>query len=178
MIWRLALGYSLALALTGVSLALASGCSGQPPRRAEDAAASAAPAQAPASQGAQVVIAVPGGELTVDAEVVATPAAIEKGLMFREYLAPNAGMLFLMGKDRDWSFWMRNTLIPLDMIFITKDLMIAGIVENAVPRTEDPRLVGAESRYVLEVNGGWSATHHVKAGQRVRFVGVPSQPPP
>ncbi len=144
--------------------------SSQPAKRSDDAASGTAPQ--PAGTGAQVLIAVPGRELAVATEVVATPAAIEKGLMFREFLAPDAGMLFLLGADKDHSFWMRNTLIPLDMIFITKDLVIAGIVEHAVPRTEDSRRVGAVSRYVLEVNGGWTAAHQVTPGQRVRFVGV------
>ena len=61
--------------------------------------------------------------------------------MFREHLPPDQGMLFLMKEVRAWPFWMRNTLIPLDMIFIAKDLTIAGIVENAEPRTETLREV-------------------------------------
>jgi uncharacterized protein len=110
-----------------------------------------------------------GGDASVTVEIVATPATIERGLMFREHLPPDAGMLFLMGEDRDWSFYMRNTLIPLDIIFIGRDMTIAGIVANAEPRTEILRRVGKPSAYVLEVNGGWTGTHQVAAGAKVRF---------
>ncbi|MEO8707106.1 MAG: DUF192 domain-containing protein [Kofleriaceae bacterium] len=112
------------------------------------------------------------GEIVVETEVVATPAKISQGLMYREHLAPEAGMLFLMGREEDWAFYMRNTLIPLDMIFITHDLVVAGVVANATPRTEDHRKVGRPSTYVLEVNGGWAAAHQVAAGTKVRFDGV------
>jgi len=120
----------------------------------------------------KVYLATPQGEVAVTTEVVATSAKIEQGLMFREHLPPDDGMLFLMKEERSWPFWMRNTLIPLDMIFIAKDLTIAGIVENAEPRTESLRQVEAPSLYVLEVNGGYCAAHHVVAGAKVRFEGV------
>jgi uncharacterized membrane protein (UPF0127 family) len=125
------------------------------------------PATAP-----MVALQTPQGEVNVTVEVVATRPKIERGLMYREHLPPDAGMLFLMGVESDHTFYMRNTLIPLDMIFITKDLTIAGIVERAEPRTETLRSVGAPSLYVLEVNGGWTASHQVKAGAKVRFVRV------
>ena len=119
-----------------------------------------------------VAIETAQGEVNVTVEVVATRPKIERGLMFREHLPPDAGMLFLMGGETDHTFYMRNTLIPLDMIFITKDMTIAGIVERAEPRTETLRSVGAPSLYVLEVNGGWTAAHQVKSGAKVRFVRV------
>jgi uncharacterized protein len=109
------------------------------------------------------------GDAKVTVEVVATEAKIEKGLMYREHLPPDGGMLFLMGTEYDWKFYMRNTLIPLDMIFIGKDMTIAGIVANAEPRTETLRSVGKPSLYVLEVNAGWAAAHKVQAGAKVRF---------
>lgn len=159
-------GLAVVLVLAG-----ASGCA-KSPRDATPTPSPVATHVPDAARGSEVVITTPGGDLTVATEVVATGAELERGLMFREFLAPDAGMLFLMGSDRDWAFWMRNTLIPLDMIFITKDLAIAGIAETAVPKTDTLRKVGAESRYVLEVNGGWCAQHGVKAGARVRFVAV------
>ncbi len=120
----------------------------------------------------KVYLSTPQGDAAVSVEVVATAAKIERGLMYREHLPPDEGMLFLMSEVRTWSFWMRNTLIPLDMIFIAKDMTIAGIVENAEPRTETLREVAAPSLYVLEVNGGYCATHKVAAGAKVRFEGV------
>ena len=123
----------------------------------------------------KVIIESPGGAQTVDpVEVVYTPPKIERGLMYREHLAPDAGMLFFMGNEYDWAFYMRNTLIPLDMIFITKDMTIAGVVANAEPRTETLRRVGKPSLYVLEVNGGWAAKHQALAGAKVRFEQLPA----
>lgn len=129
-------------------------------------------ATAPATTMPRVHLSTPQGEVAVAVEVVATPARIERGLMFREHLPPDHGMLFLMGEDRVWAFWMRNTLIPLDMLFIAKDMTVAGIVENAEPRTETLREVDKPSLYVLEVNGGYCASHKVTAGSKVRFEGV------
>jgi uncharacterized membrane protein (UPF0127 family) len=138
------------------------------------ATGSAAPAAARADDEprATVYLATAKGEIAVRAEVVASEATIERGLMFREHLALDGGMLFLMGHEQAWTFWMRNTLIPLDMIFIAKDLTIAGIVERAEPRTESMRQVAKPSLYVLEVNGGWTSAHGVVAGAKVRFEGV------
>jgi uncharacterized membrane protein (UPF0127 family) len=117
----------------------------------------------------QVSIATPRGPATVTAEVVATRPEIERGLMFRDYLAPDAGMLFLMGHEAPWAFYMRNTRIPLDMIYIGRDQTVVGVIENAVPFAEEQRGVGRLSLYVLEVNGGWAAAHRVGIGSRVRF---------
>lgn len=131
------------------------------------------PDPTPSGPAPTVHIATPKGEVAVVVELAQTPAKIERGLMWRQHLAPDAGMLFFMGSEEEWSFYMRNTLIPLDMIFITKDLTIAGIVENAEPRTETLRRVRKPSMYVLEVNGGWSAAHQVVPGAKVRFDHVP-----
>ena len=126
----------------------------------------------PAAAAPVVYLATPGGEAKVAVEVVATEAKIERGLMYREHLPPDDGMLFFMGRPYDWAFYMRNTLIPLDMIFIAEDMTIAGIVANAEPRTETLRRVGKPSLYVLEVNAGWTAHHQVTAGAKVRFDNV------
>lgn len=114
-----------------------------------------------------------GRAYAVDVELARTDAERERGLMFRESLPRDAGMLFTFEDDDDHSFWMKNTLIPLDMLFIDSDMHVAGIVQNAEPKTLTPRTVGKASRYVLEVNGGWCADHGVKPGDRVRFEGVP-----
>jgi uncharacterized membrane protein (UPF0127 family) len=126
----------------------------------------------PSVNGAKVVITTPSGDLSVNVEVVSTDAKIERGLMYREHLPPDDGMLFLLPIEKDWSFWMHNTLIPLDIIFIRKDMTIAGFVANAEPRTDTLRKVGEPSVYVLEVNGGYCAQHGVAAQQKVRFDNV------
>jgi uncharacterized membrane protein (UPF0127 family) len=93
--------------------------------------------------------------------------------MYREHLPPDDGMLFLLPVIKDWAFWMHNTLIPLDIIFIRPDMTIAGIAANAEPETDTLRQVGEPSAYVLEVNGGYCAAHGVAANQKVRFEDVP-----
>lgn len=113
-----------------------------------------------------------GTERTVTVEVVRDEAEVRRGLMHRRHLAPAAGMLFLMGEDADHTFWMRNTYIPLDMIFINAGMQVAGVAADAVPHDESLRSVGAPSRYVLEVNAGWSKKHQVGAGAKVRFENV------
>ena len=120
----------------------------------------------------KVHLLAPQGDVAVEVEIVSTSAQIERGLMFREHLPPDHGMLFLMPEEKNWPFWMRNTLIPLDLIYITGDMTIAGIVENAEPRTETLREVHKPSRFVLEVNGGFSAAHKIAAGLKVQFDGV------
>lgn len=140
----------------------------------EDARPQQPEAQAPVAAESKVTIDTPSGPTTVTVEVVYTQPKIERGLMYREHLAPEAGMLFFMGSEYDWAFYMRNTLIPLDMIFITKEMTIAGVVANAEPKTETLRRVGKPSLYVLEVNGGWAAAHGAVAGAKVRFENMPA----
>ncbi len=137
------------------------------------APAASADATAPRGPSPKVYLSTPSGEIAVDVEVVSTEAKIERGLMYRQHLPLDAGMLFLLGIEKDWTFWMRNTLIPLDMIFIRRDLTIAGIVQNAEPKTESMRRVGEPSFYVLEVNGGWTASHAVVKDAKVRFENLP-----
>lgn len=121
---------------------------------------------------AQIHLVGTGGEIVVSAEVVSSPATIQRGLMYRTHLPPDEGMLFLMGFEDDHTFWMHNTMIPLDLIFIGKDMKVAGVVARATPRTDDRRSVGKPSLYVLEVNGGWAAAHGVGPGAAVRWDGV------
>jgi hypothetical protein len=104
-------------------------------------------------------------------EVARTPDELARGLMHRTSLAEGAGMLFVFPETAEHTFWMRNTLIPLDMIFIDEDRLVVGVVENAEPLTLEPRSAGP-SRYVLEVIGGWAARHGVAAGDRVAFENV------
>jgi uncharacterized membrane protein (UPF0127 family) len=118
----------------------------------------------------RVVVETARGErASVTVEVVRTDADRAKGLMHRRVLAPDAGMLFLFDETAEHAFWMKNTLIPLDMIFIGEDGRVTGIVARAVPGDLTPRTAGGPSRYVLEVNGGWAQAHGVAPGDRVRF---------
>ena len=122
---------------------------------------------------AKIILTAPGGQpQSVWIEVVKEPRELRRGLMYREYLPPDQGMLFLMGDEEEHSFWMKNTLIPLDMLFIGKDKKVAGVVENAEPLTTTSRMVDGMSLYVLEVNGGWCKKHGIGAGATAQFVDV------
>jgi uncharacterized membrane protein (UPF0127 family) len=109
--------------------------------------------------------------IVVNVEVAATNAKRELGLMFRRHLDEQAGMIFLFKQPQHLTFWMKNTLIPLDMIFADSDGRIVGIVENAAPLSESIDAVDGDSQYVLEVNGGFCKRHGVIAGDRLRFIG-------
>jgi uncharacterized membrane protein (UPF0127 family) len=157
----------IALGLSLCACRTASSTESQPDTSKTPALATpAAPAEAPP----RVTLSPPGGEsVTVDVEVVDTPDARQRGLMYRKQLAPDAGMLFLFERPEQHTFWMHNTLVPLDMIFITADWSVLGIVENATPLTDSPRSVHGESQYVLEVNAGFSRRHGLAAGTRVHY---------
>jgi uncharacterized protein len=103
----------------------------------------------------------------VDVEIVKTPDTIEKGLMYRRSMPEDAGMLFKLDSRREHTFWMHNTCIPLDMLFVDEDGTIVGIVEGAAPLTDSVRTVGCPSLFVLEVNGGWTRKRGVRAGQKM-----------
>lgn len=127
----------------------------------------------------RVVLEPPGSSpVTVEVEVARTPAQTQRGLMFRRELAADRGMLFLFARERQQSFWMRNTFIPLDMIFITSEMRVLGVVENAEPETEDPREVPGLSQFVLEVNAGFARANGIGPGTAVRFEDVGDVPVP
>jgi uncharacterized membrane protein (UPF0127 family) len=136
------------------------------------ALACASPKGAPGGSPRVIVETAAGARHPVRVELARTDAERAKGLMNRERLDADAGMLFLFDESAVHGFWMKNTLIPLDMIFIDDTGRIVGIVERAEPLTLTSRDVGVPSRYVLEVNGGWSAAHGVARGDRVTFQGV------
>jgi uncharacterized membrane protein (UPF0127 family) len=102
-------------------------------------------------------------------EVASTVEQQSMGLMYRNKLAPDRGMIFPFDPPRDASFWMRNTLIPLDMIFIRADGSIANIAENTVPYSEEPVLSAGPVAAVLEIAGGRAAELGLKPGDRVKW---------
>lgn len=145
--------------LLALAALLAMGCA---PNKAE-----------PGTPAARVVVeTAAGAKHAVRVEIARTDPERARGLMNRAALAEDAGMLFLFDETAEHGFWMKNTLIPLDMIFIRDNMTIAGIVENAEPKTETLRTVGEPSHYVLEVNGGWTKAHGVTKDEKVRFANV------
>jgi uncharacterized membrane protein (UPF0127 family) len=113
-----------------------------------------------------------GRELTFQVEIADTPVKRQLGLQYRRDLAPDRGMIFLFPKESMHSFWMKNTPIPLDMIFISSDRKIVGIVEQAVPFSTDSRSVPGASQFVLEINGGLARRYGIKAGDSIKFHGL------
>jgi len=126
-----------------------------------------------AQKGPIARIEARGGRVDVALEVAATPETRSRGLMYRSELADGHGMLFVFDVDANHEFWMKNTLIPLDMIFITVDGQVAGVKKNTTPMSTAGISVGTPSRYVLEVPGGWAERRGVAVGDRVEFIGVP-----
>ena len=135
-------------------------------------ACSATSACAKDAASARVVVHAKGGDVPVTVEVADTPDRRSLGLMYRKELAPEAGMLFIFDASQRLTFWMKNTVLPLDMIFIGDDHRVVGIVKDAVPYTTTPREVAGDSRYVLEVNAGFSERHGIRARDAVTFEGV------
>jgi uncharacterized membrane protein (UPF0127 family) len=123
-------------------------------------------------RGKVYVQARDGREFQLDVEIASRPAERERGLMFRRAMPENEGMIFVFPEESELTFWMKNTLIPLDMVFADRAGRIVGIVANAEPQTTVGRGVGAPSTLVLEVNGGWCARHGVAAGDRLRLEGM------
>jgi uncharacterized membrane protein (UPF0127 family) len=118
----------------------------------------------------RVTIESPSGRSSpVDVEVARTPAEVERGLMFRRELAPDAGMIFVFDDESEHVFWMKNTFIPLDMLFIDAAGRVISIAERTVPHSLDLVAATAPARAVLEVNGGTAARLGIKPGDRVVF---------
>ena len=122
---------------------------------------------AAAASAEPLVIHAGGSAYKFEVEIVATPADRERGLMFRKSMASNAGMLFIYPDESPVSFWMKNTLIPLDMLFLKADGSIAHIAHNAVPLDETSIDSGAPVKAVLEVNGGTANALGIKEGDRI-----------
>jgi uncharacterized protein len=116
-----------------------------------------------------------GREVVFQVEVADTPAKRTMGLQYRKRLGTDRGMIFLFPSEAPQAFWMKNTPIPLDMIFINRERRIVGIVEQTVPFSLDSRSVAAPSQFVLEINGGLAKRHGLQAGDSVRFQGITTE---
>jgi uncharacterized protein len=104
-----------------------------------------------------------------EAELAVTPEQQEKGLMFRKSLRKDAGMLFVFDSDQLRFFWMKNTYIPLDLVFITSKLVVASISRHAKPFDETTLPSTVPARYVLEINAGEAARCKIKVGSKVQI---------
>jgi uncharacterized protein len=108
-------------------------------------------------------------KLAFKVEVAKTGAEQAKGLMFRTSMGPDEGMIFPMDPPRMASFWMRNTVIPLDLIFVGVDGRISNIAANAEPYSERPLPSVGEVKGVLELKGGRAAELGIVPGDKVEW---------
>lgn len=118
------------------------------------------------------VIFTEAGQKDITVEITDNDETRQRGLMYRKSLDEDKGMIFSFAVKDDHTFWMKNTCLPLDMMFIDDDGVIVGIEENVPTMNEHTYSVGCRSKYVLEVNAGFSRRHGVVAGQHVRLQGI------
>lgn len=111
-------------------------------------------------------------------ELALTRPEQEKGLMFRRSIGPEWGMLFVYPDERPLSFWMQNTFIPLDMVFIDGQGGVVNIIRQAEPLTRTRRRSRSPARYVLELAGGRADELGLQAGQRVELTHVADEHKP
>ncbi|MCX5813054.1 MAG: DUF192 domain-containing protein [Proteobacteria bacterium] len=102
-------------------------------------------------------------------ELAVTPEEHERGLMYRKSLAPDAGMLFVFKEDNVRFFWMKNTYVPLDMVFISSRLEVTGIYRSAKPLDEATLTSWSPAMYVLEINSGKADKCNIRVGSKIKF---------
>jgi uncharacterized protein len=116
---------------------------------------------------AEIVVDTPQGPVRLTVEMATTDNSRRQGLMFREHLGADEGMLFDFKKEQFCSFWMKNTVLSLDMIFIKADGTISTIAENTVPYSEEGVPSSEPVRAVLEINGGRARALGIAPGEKV-----------
>ena len=119
-------------------------------------------------QTGRIVFETENGDQAYEIEVVDERFEISRGLMCRDTMEADWGMLFLMEQTRRQSFWMKNTLIPLDMVFIDEQWKVVGVT-SAQPLSLASRGVNAPSRYVLELGVGVANSAGIIAGVQARY---------
>jgi uncharacterized membrane protein (UPF0127 family) len=161
------------------SLALLIAAVGCSPLAAGSTSAQGAATSAPAAERAvhpisgltvvPLTVTTAGGPHALKVEVAATPAEQERGLMFREAMGADEGMIFPMNPPRPAAFWMKNTVIPLDIIFIDANHKVLNVAANAVPYDLTPLPSDGNSAGVLELVGGRAAQLGIKPGDTVTW---------
>jgi uncharacterized membrane protein (UPF0127 family) len=171
---RSALSHHFAITLVVVTLI---GCGGAP-QNPVVADAPATGTSTPEAIRALPQAQLPDGQIMI-LELALTHEEIAQGLMFRNSLPEDRGMLFLFSEERIPSFWMKNTLIPLDMVFLSPQGVIVDIVHDARPCTADPcpqYVPKAEALAVLEIAAGVAEKHSLQEGSHLVFERVPGFP--
>jgi uncharacterized membrane protein (UPF0127 family) len=125
-------------------------------------------AQAPTQTLEKLEIITASGTHEFSVEVMRSPSELERGLMYRRFLPADRGMLFDFKAEKPVMMWMKNTYLPLDMVFISKSGRVVAIAENTEPFSEKIIPSGAPTYGVLEVNAGTAAKIDLKVGDEVR----------
>ena len=107
--------------------------------------------------------------LVFEVDIADTITLREKGLMFRKKLNSNRGMLFIFPTEKNVEIWMKNTLLSLDIIFISKERLIVGLVKKALPLSSKIYSITKKSKYVLEVNGGIIDKYNINLGDKIKI---------
>ncbi len=105
----------------------------------------------------------------IDIEVAQTPDEEQQGLMYRRSMADSLGMLFIFDTEEEQSFWMKNTYIPLDIIYVNSKKEIVSIAQDCKPLSEESVPSNGKAIYVVEVNGGYAAEKGLKAGDKIDY---------
>jgi uncharacterized membrane protein (UPF0127 family) len=148
---------------------LASGIAGCTPQGSADATPAASEKSAAGLEQVPLTIQSRSGTHKFKVEIARTREEQAQGLMFRQSLAPDSGMLFPYAPPQNASFWMKNTLIPLDMVFIRPDGTVALVAANTVPLSLDPVSSLEPVAAVLEIAGGRAAELGIQAGDKVTW---------
>lgn len=122
-----------------------------------------------------LAIVTAGGEVNFEVEVAQGVGTQERGLMYRQSLAPDHGMLFLFEREQRLTFWMKNTYLPLDMIFIRADGQVVAVIADAEPLSEAVISPNVRANAVLEVNAGTAKRLHIAVGDEVRHTAFGSR---
>ena len=105
----------------------------------------------------------------IDIEIAENEEERNKGLMFRSYLPDTTGMLFIFEKETPQNFWMKNTIIPLDIIYVDAEKKIISITKNTNPYSEEVIPSYGDAQYVIEVNTGFTEKHNIQIGDEISF---------
>lgn len=165
---RRPLGLALAAILTVVLLA---GCSDEPSGRTVQM-------DVPFTKEGTLTFLSPADSVLgrLDVEIADTPAERRQGLMYRRSLAPDHGMLFLFPRADRSSFWMKNTYIPLDIVFVGPDSQVVSIARNTRIMSEETIAPNGPKQYVVEVNAGYARRHGIDTTTRIRWTRTEAEP--
>ena len=167
------------LTAAGTLAALVSACGAAPGKASGAAAATPTPAASAAPSPASGPRAEMPSGAVYRLELALTPEEQTQGLMFRENLPDRTGMIFVFGQEADHHFWMKNTMIPLDMIWMDASGKVIFVSANTPPCKADPCPTygpDAPARQVLEIAGGMAAKENIAVGSTLRLIDVPQKP--